>query len=395
MNFSNISGNATDEFWNRVSWIAAVSINAVLTAVTMWILFSLIHYGVRTGKWSGAQKRNADKLNAGWVYSSVLACAVISIIRYMTSQIVFQIGFGETKDHDQACESVNDLLFVEYSLVLFSTYIFLWLRQRTFYTNEMFNINYSKSLRILSASSILILLLAGLGVVIINTLPSNYSSTPHGCIYDPESVALDISSWAACAAVLVVGQVLLLSLLIYPLAKNLNDEHCLKQICCFLCIMKEEQKKIRQQLPNSASPSKSSIGSNETSGHTTVVHSISGSESPLRISTPKPKKKRTTKRKSSVAVKRIMFRTLVFGVLAVFTDLFLISVLSTNVINNSDPVLRRVATTLYDINVFLNLMLVIMSFMTYKKMLLSPCKSKIRREEPSSRTTYGSSTGNA
>ena len=392
MDFNSSSVNSTDEYWNQVSWIATVSINGVLTAVTMWILFSLIHYGVRTGKWNGTHKRNADKLNAGWVYSSVLACAVISIIRYMTSQIAFQIGFGETEEHDMACESVNDLLFVEYSLVLFCNYVFLWLRQRTFYTNEMFNINYSKALRFLSASSIAVLLLAGIGVVIINILPSNYSSTPHGCIYDPETVTLDISSWAACAVVLVIGQFVLLSLLIYPLAKNLNDEHCLKQICCFLCIMRKEQTKIKEQAPKCDSPSKTSIGSDENTGHTIVVHSTTGSESPPRVITPKPKKKRTKKRKSSVAVKKIMIRTLTFGFIAVFTDLFLISVLSTDVINNSDPILRRVATTLYDINVFLNLLLVVMSFMTYKKMLTSPCTKTINREEHSTR--IGSSTGN-
>ena len=395
MNSTNGSANDLNEDrLNSVSWIASVSINGVLTGLALWILFSLIHYGVRTGKWSGTQKRNADKLNAGWVYTSVVACAVISVIRYMTSQILFQVGYGTTEEDEYACESVNDLLFVEYSLVLFCNYIFLWLRQRTFYTNEMFNINYNTSLRFLSASSIGILFLAGIGVVVVNTLPVNYPSSMEGCVYGPDSEVVDIWSWALCAIVLVIGQVLLLSLLIYPLAKNLEKGHCIKQLCCFWCNEKANEKSVVKFTKHSdASPSFSTL-SDVVSGH-------SPGNSPRVYHSPPLKKHTSCKnvtrskssRRSSTTVKKIMVRTLVIGCITVFTDLFLIAILSTNLLDHSKPSLRRVSVTLYDINVFVNLMLVVVSFMTWKKMLTSPCRSKVtNREDHSSRISASSNS---
>ena len=382
-----------EEYWTDASWIVPVTINGILTTLAMWILFSLVHYGVKTGKWSGTQKRNADKLNAGWVYSSVLACAVICIIRYMTSQISFQQGFGKTEENKMACESINDLLFVEYCLVLFCTYIFLWLRQRTFYTNEMFNINYNKTLRYLSASSIIIILLAGIGVVVVNTLPKNYPASSSGCIYDAETDSLDLWSWVACGVVLVIGQVLLLSLLLYPLAKNLNDEHCLKHLCCFVCTVLKEKEEIQMHSIHSDSPYKLSTVSEGISGHSLVLHSNSiCSKSQININTPQRKKQTTKRRKSSVAVKKIMIRTLIFGFVAVFTDLFLISIFAAGVVPNTDPRFRRFAVTSYDLNVFLNLMLVVLSFMTYKNMLTSPCRSEVKQENQSSRVTASSNS---
>ena len=64
------------DYFHEVTYILAVSINATLIALSLWILFSLVHFGVKTGQWSGRQKRNADKLNAGWIYTSVIVCAI-------------------------------------------------------------------------------------------------------------------------------------------------------------------------------------------------------------------------------------------------------------------------------------------------------------------------------
>ena len=360
---NNVTANGSlfeKDYFHEVTYIVAVSINATLIALSLWILFSLVHFGVKTGQWSGRQKRNADKLNAGWIYTSVIVCAIIAVIRLTTSQITQNVGFGE--DQMIVCEKINDALFVEYACVLFFSYVFLWLRQRTFYTNKMFNFGYSKILKVLSGSSIFILFAAGLGVTFVNTIPTNYPSSPIGCRYDSASESLNAWSWALCAITLVIGQVLLLVLLVYPLAKNSDD---LKASCfCF-------EKQTDNNLKYTGSVSLSTLSKSESRAD---LNDNIQRKSAKSISSPRLKKR------TSRTVKKIMIRTVVFGFTAVFTDISLITIVSTSIINQENPRLRRVSVTLYDMNVFLNLMLVVMSFMTWKKMLTSPCRKTLVEE---------------
>ena len=339
------------DYFHEITYILAVSINATLIALSLWILFSLVHFGIKTGQWSGKQKRNADKLNAGWIYTSVVICAIMAVIRFITSQIAHNVGFGTNEL--SICEKINDALFVEYACVLFCNFVFLWLRQRTFYTNKMLNFGYNKILKFLSRSSIFILLGAGLGVTFVNTIPANYPSSPIGCRYDSASESLNAWLWALCAIIPVIGQVLMLVLLVYPLSKNIDG----LQQSCFCFSRQTDNSPNHTSSPSLSSPSKSEAGSDLRNKQITV----------------KPISSLQSTKRSSDTVKKIMIRTVVFGFIAVFTDISLIVVLATSILNQENPKLRRVSVTLYDMNVFLNLMLVIMSFVRWKKMMTSPC----------------------
>ena len=339
------------DYFHEVTYVFAVSINATLIALSLWILFSLVHFGVKTGQWSKRQKRNADKLNTGWIYTSVVVCALMAVIRFITSQVAHNVGFGE--DKNERCEKIGDALYVEYACVLFCIFVFLWLRQRTFFTNKMLNFGYNKILKVLSGSSIFVLFGAGLAVVIISAIPIGYSSSPIGCRYDSAPGSLNAWSWKLCAITLVTGQVLMLVLLVYPLSKNIDG----LQQSCFCISRQTDNSPNHTSSPSLSSLSKSEAGS-DLRNKQIILKPISGLQ--------------FTKR-SSDTVKKIMIRTVVFGFIAVLTDISLIVVLATSILNPKNPRLRRVMVTLYDMNVFLNLMLVVMSFVTWKKMITSPC----------------------
>ena len=339
------------DYFHEVTYVLAVSINATLIALSLWILFSLVHFGVTTGQWSGRQKRNADKLNAGWIYTSVVVCAIMAVIRFITSQVAHNVGFGE--DKNERCERIGDALLMEYCCVLFCNFVFLWLRQRIFFTNKMLNFGYSKILKVLSGSSIFVLFGAVLAVAIINAIPIHYSSSPIGCRYDSASGSLNSWLWALRATIPVIGQVLMLVLLVYSLAKNIDG----LQQSCFCISRQTDNSPNHTSSPSLSSPSKSEAGSDLRNKQITLKL-ISGLQ--------------FTKR-SSDTVKKIMIRTVVFGFIAVLTDILLIVVLPSSILNPRNPRFRKVMVTLYDINVFLNLMFVIMSFVTWKKMITSPC----------------------
>ena len=356
MDLIHYPANLTKDFVHHATYTAAVSINATLIALSLWILFSLVHFGVTTGQWSGRQKRNADKLNAGWIYTSVVVCAIIAIIRFITSQVAHNVGFGE--DKNERCEKIGDALYVEYCLVLFSNYLFLWLRQRTFYINKMVIIRSSVTLAVLSRLSLFIVAACGLGVILISITPNNYPSSPLGCYYTIKSQSLDSWSWALGGLSLVLGHIMLMALLIYPLAKNL-DKSCWAKKLCFA--RQQNQKSRNNSLPGIPV---FFVKNNLNNIQMRNIEQNNGvfPESGFRM-------------RLSQVIKKIMIRTVVFGFIAVLTDISLIVVLATSILNQENPRLRRISVTLYDMNVFLNLMFVIMSFVTWKKMMTSPCRN--------------------
>ena len=181
--------------------------------------------------------------------------AIIAIVRFITSQVAHNVGFG--KNEFSICEKINDALFMEYACVLLCNFVFLWLRQRTFYTNKMFNFGYNKILKVLSGLSIFVLFGAGLAIVIISAIPIHYSSSPKGCRYDSASGSLNAWLWALRAITPAIGQVLMLILLVYPLSKNIDG---LQQFC-FCFSRQTDNSPNHTSSPSLSSPSKSKAGS--------------------------------------------------------------------------------------------------------------------------------------
>uniref|UniRef100_H2Y0W8 Uncharacterized protein n=1 Tax=Ciona intestinalis TaxID=7719 RepID=H2Y0W8_CIOIN len=147
-------GNPKEFSYTDVDWIVPTIINALLILLALWITFSVTHYGIKTDKWCTTAKRKSQQLSAGVIYSSVVLCAVMTILRYVTSFATFHLGIGEGKDYE--CEIISDMSFAMYCLVTACVYLFLWLRQRTFYANKMLNVSYNRFLRFVSASSFLV-----------------------------------------------------------------------------------------------------------------------------------------------------------------------------------------------------------------------------------------------
>ncbi|CAK8695759.1 unnamed protein product [Clavelina lepadiformis] len=263
-----------------------------------------------------------------------------ALVRFINSQFTFNIGIGV--GYDKECEIVSDSSFVWYSLVNFAVYIFLWLRQRIFYSNNMLNVRFGIFLKVLSFSSIVILFLSGLIAILVNTIPVNYPSSHEGCIYH-ESEDMGPVAWIAGIIVVIIAQSVLVWLFIYPLKQDFV------QSICGCCSAEVNGKKTN----NKRSRSVASIQTNKSDGES-------------RNMVPEEK---VCKRKSSNTVKCIMQRTVAFSIISVATDIILVLISSYTISSEGH---RRVSTTVFDINVFLNVIFVICSFLSCKQMLFSP-----------------------
>ena len=338
---------------HRVDWIIPVTGNIFLTIVTSWILVSLIHYGVRTGKWRKIQSSNfAEKLNVGLTYTFVVVCAISCILRFIVSLIFMNIGFS--KDQDGLCESIADAAYCSYALVIFSVVFFLWFRQRAFYTNRMLNIHYGVYIKISSYATIAIIVSFGLFVTVYNSFPKNYFTTNFGCIYKPNS-SHQSSYWITAVVIITFSHITLLSLFAFALKHAQFD-----------CNNDRKIEFGRQRCSEMNESGTCAKNSKQIKSVRTVsrIFTFSEGSSNENDTTPNWRRKQSNKK-----IERILKKTLIFAILGICGDIF-VQVFTEYVLNPDGH--RRLSYMIFDTSAFLNLLFVILSFVNYRDMMLSP-----------------------
>ena len=355
----NFSENITRDYLQQADWILPVTANIILICLTLWILLSLVYYGVKSRKWGRKHSSNADKLNVGFIYTSVVLCACFCLMHLTINLAYMFIGFNlSTND---LCDSVGDAAVSFYALTVFSVSIFYWLRQRTFFQNEMLRVSYHKFVKIMSSASIFVIFVGGFTVLVFNCLPDNRSASLDGCIFTPKET-LRVTYWVPIIAVVVTGQVMLLSLLAYAakVTKNMRNASSSYQSTI--------KKKPRFQFSTMSQKVLSNLPSNSESCESVLKNNV-------------PHRSTTTSRKktgSRNTVRKIIRKTLIFGALSTIGDIF--NQVLIHYLTRPDSH-RRFVATVSNTMAFLNLMFLVLSFVQYKKILTSPFRSYDRRTE--------------
>ena len=347
---SNISTTPITIVFDRtteIDWILPILFNILLILATLWLLISLVHYGIKTKQWSN-NARSTDILSSGVIYSCVVACAVMCMFRYIASLVYMNVGFE--KDRDEVCESAADAGFCAYAFVLLFVALFLWFRQRAFYAHKLLKVNYNKLIRCLSYISIIVIIVYGVFVIALNTPPNRYLSNGKGCILKQDS-SLSFGYWVAAVVGILFYNITLLGLLYYALTK-----------------VNSYQRAVTLKLKEEKSDSSSQETSSKDNGyqqriknqpHQKPAASKQDGDNSIRRS-----------HSSSQKIKVVLQKTLVFATLSILFDIFL-QVFAIYIANPQGN--RRTSSVLFDANAFLNLMFVILSFTSYRNMITSPC----------------------
>ena len=346
---TSIVGSNLANVMLSVDWIIPVVVVLTSMAASLWLLFSLVHYGIKTKKWSRNPVYNSDNLNAGAVYSCVVSCAAVCFARSVFNVTFMIVGFrlGE----DDLCDSVADIRFVLYALEIFFVQLFLWFRQRIFYSNQMLKVNYSGPIKGFSCAIIVLLFLVGMFTVVYNTIPDNHYSSPvHGCIYVP-SEGQRPAFWISSAAVIVFGQMTLVALFVYALCQapfiKGRDQKCSSVSMLKMKLNKSE----RFSAPNDSETIR-------------LEHSSCGNRK-MSLGTT-----RSRARPRGQTEKTIIQKTVIFAALSIAFDVFLLLFAQYAIPPSSH---RRFSAMISDINTFLNLIFLIFSFIQYREMMTSPC----------------------
>ena len=332
-----------------LDWIIPTVVNLVLIVITTVILVSLVHYGLTTGKWRGQSTNQVDKLNAGVVYTVLVVCAVFCIVRYIANQIYINAGFNS--DENYFCKIAGNAIFISYVLILCSVFMFLWFRQKAFYTNNMLAFETTKSIRAFSYSSVLLIFLSALPYFFLTIIQNNYEASNSGCIY--KKIDQDTPFGIYAIVLITFSHLILLLLFIYPVLqiKRNSNYSFFKELCCF----------------NFVVLSKSNVNKNEIASNTVSSNNDSTTLASLnRVSS-------LAVRPPDDGIKLIIRKTLFFAVISILLDVILLLI---SYFIHLSAKNRRFLNMISDMATFCNLLLLILSFSTYKRMLMSCIRRK-------------------
>lgn len=365
MNNSTLLRNWTlVDYTKRPDWFVPLAFNVFLVFLMLWIIISLVHHGIRNKKWRRSiEQNNFQKLNSGWIYSSVLLCAVICLVRFTVTITIMNTGFQPEDDY--LCTILSDLQSSMYVLVQMSVLFFLWLRQRAFYTNAMLAVSYTKPVLFFSMISIGLILIAAVGFNVFSSLPDDRRSSPDGCIYVADGSS-KIGYWIFLALTIIFVHAILFGLLFYALRKSKNSDKKPKESGDV------HASNSNQGRPASKSQSTSSRDISLESLNTVVSHTSRNVVTTSQTPTKSPVKTANSSKakKSKHPIKKTLLKTFVFAIISVFADFFLSIIWLFITVND------RILVTFYNFNALLSLLLIIFSFSCYKKMLFSVCFSK-------------------
>jgi len=345
MNISQVRLSHTEEF----DWILSMTFVVTLNTLTLWMLVSLIHYGVKTKLWKKKQK-NKHALNSGKIYTCVVVLTCLCLLYFISSLVALNIGYNENED--KICKIISIVSFTLYLLIYTGVSLFLWLRQRVFYANQFLNGNYNRIIKMLSYVSIfvivgnnLILLVIFFGITI-----SPFTSSSNGC---------------------------LLRGMRFPALGNLYDAYWILAACCiffYYCVL--------FGLLSYALLSIKPVSTNKASNiNRCTVNTQSENVMPLkthfniqRFNFLKIKSQclndKTCNNQNSLQQKILALkRTFLFAVLSL-ASLIVSEIVVQYYANPNDQV--RISLVILNVDAFLQLLFVIFSFTTYKKMIASP-----------------------
>ena len=300
-----------------------LSFYIVLMIVDLWLIISLIHYGIKTKKWRRFQPGNPNSLSSGRIYLSVIICSVAAFFYHLFIAVYRNIGFHQNEA--QLCKAMSDLIDIMYTSCLFSVIFFLWFRQRALYTAFLPMVRFTKLFNFFSFISIVISSVLGITSIILLILTNDIAASSIGCVIKNNRI-FQLVTFMISGIAIIFGQVSLLVVFIHVLI--VMQEHDVKErwkslFCC------KHQPSIEHTRGQPVDETK------------TIVD-------------------------------KIIKKATVFAALSLFSDLLVVS-LSFLIPRRGNR--HEIISALGSISVSMNLYFVILSFITWKDMITSPCKS--------------------
>ena len=337
---SAIPTESSSEQSNHIRFVS-LGVYIVLMIVDLWIIISLIHFGIKTRKWRRLQSGNPDLLSSGKIYLSVVFCFVSALVYHIVVAVYRNVGYQQGED--DVCDTIWDLNLIMYTMCSFSVILFLWLRQRILYTAFLQTVHFSKALKVFSFMIIFFTISGSISGVVLSILPNDYVASPIGCIQSRNGSSR-VPALVILVFTIVFSQVALLSIFIHGLLASYRSAGTLTSRYLFCCQLKSSVKE----------------------GHVT--------ENPCA--------------RAQAIAQNVIRKTISFAALSLLSDV-LVAFGSLFLLQQGDP--RDTFSLLTALSVSMNLAFVIFSFIPWRNMMTSPCRSYIHSETNTTSTNLSRS----
>ncbi|XP_078482538.1 uncharacterized protein LOC144743199 [Ciona intestinalis] len=354
----NVSDDVIVPKMKQIQFIVPLTIEAIIASCTLWLVVRLIYHGVRTNRFR--QRHQAD-VNGGILYSFVLLSAVMLLGRCCCS--ILGILLPPYKPvYDVQC----DRLFRSDNAIQVATvgsvFSSLWLRQRALYANPLMEKSQSKLVLAFSRFIVLPIPVGGISFTILFLVSDStgFRSSYSGCIYVGSNAPVVLAS-----IVIISLQLALLVLFIIPLRRHWK-------VCEYFF-------SFRKVIMPCVNKQESDTSSSSQAGHVTD----SSGEIVLPEATIPNKAKPAINLPINLKVLRLLKRLTIVTAVCVATDV-LATILVALIIGNHESFLNF-GLVIYDVNLLINVISVIVSFNDYRKILFPRASTKrVKRIHPKS-----------
>ena len=238
-------------------WIIGFVVNIALIIIAIWLFSSASVFGNICGCFPDEKLQSERKR----LLQMAAVASALTLPRLILTQFLFWIGYSDNKK-DQFCEIVLDMSIVVYVVAYVVVYLFLWLRQQFILKQPSVILKNIKKIKVLRWICFWYIIVAAVAMIFVYVEPLAHRSTQVGC-YDRGNetktrLNLPFNVYYLSAATMVMAQLCLMALLVYPLVRlwDKNQRHqksttfnaskqrileIIKQIvtCAFGCIISD------------------------------------------------------------------------------------------------------------------------------------------------------------
>ena len=343
---------------DQAIWISSFIVNIILITLSMWLTASSTLY---ISKYS---KKNFERNRKRLLQMAILASA-LTLPRLLLTHLLFWIGYNDDEE-DQTCEILMDTSVIAYVLAFIMVYLFLWMRQHFIYKQPSITSINTKTIRVLSWTCFTYIILGAIAVIFLFVKDTGHQSTSIGC-YARTNITnvnelISFNVFYLSSAVVVLAQISVFALLVYPLIRHWN--------------LHTDQTNIQTQYNRNLmamSRNVSSYAENELTVSLTNYTTISQIKN--RNTTIAPKKKtlmksrsKSTQSSSMQRLHRVIRTNAVCALGCIVSDLS-VNIVVGVVIGGTQP--RYFTSTILDISMVLNIIFFLRSFDNYKDIFCS------------------------
>ena len=217
-NHSELAKNLTfskDIFFTKETWKLCFPCIVLLLAAGTWMAISFLVFACNYQK---KQKHEQGDYSVGKVMITAVISTLLILPRLALTLSLSFIGYEKTVESDRLCEMLMDFSIAAFGVGLLPIYTYLWIRQRALYLQPFISSLYTKPVKLLSWSLLVMILTGDVLSIIMYVDPVTYTSSSNGCVNVQKDLENLPHYFGVCLQ--IAGQVLLLALYLYPLIKH-------------------------------------------------------------------------------------------------------------------------------------------------------------------------------